>query len=201
MPPSAFIRTFRAADDPALFAAYLEMKYRVFAQELGWSALNVQGGSAAADAFDHSAVFACAELGDGSGRNPLGFARGIVAQPLPNERLFGAEPAALRATDATLGSINSLMVAPEHRGKVLDFGAGMGRAKASAALLRQLIGTLQELGADVLLVTAVLGPSASRFRSEGFRGDASPFALSGHAVVNMSRRISDAGILRRHSAR
>jgi hypothetical protein len=169
--------TFQQGEGGGLFDAYLKIKYDVFIEEMRWSKIphSKANRMALPDQYDGESTF-CGEVDQIDGL--VGVVRGTLPKRLAD--MYRAELysdfAALdfvRALDGRIATINSLAVRREYRRASFLCGCdrllGSPPIAVSETLMKNMILELSNMGAEVILLSAIDGPAFSLARRIGFK--------------------------------
>ena len=148
------------------FRNYLELKYIIFVNELGWQLqLSQSPGLVETDTYDHFSNHFIAYSARG---NPVGIIRATpIETAFPYRELLEKyiSPELISVGVDKLCVITSLAVLPEFRGKSVTYrGQHITTAKS---LLWTAIDDLRDTGFEVCLLTAVEGASDAFFERSG----------------------------------
>lgn len=198
---AATTKLFDYGDDETAFRSYLAIKYRVFVEELGWSALadDQKAAMARVDAFDTISNFAL--LSDDSGF-PIGIVRATsLVRGFPYRELFKhhlSQPEFAEMFDY-ICSINALAVLPEYRRRVYRDREHGWIGSAGQLLLLGIIRRMEQAGMDAAILTtggiaaarlcrhlgflAIDHPTVSPLRSEPLLNMALVFGSDAHIRI------------------
>jgi hypothetical protein len=167
----------------SLFAAYLKLKYDVFVGEMHWDKIpfDKTKRTMLPDRYDDQSKF-CAAI------DPLAGLVGVVRGTLPARLadmyraelymdFFNLEP--VRTFDGKIATINSLAIRPEYRWGHISRAstAAQHRVALSDTLMKNMAVQLGHIGAEVVLLSAIQGPSYSLMKRIGFKTIKSPYVF------------------------
>jgi hypothetical protein len=168
-----------------LFAAYLKLKYDVFVSEMQWDRIpfDKTNRTVLPDRYDDQSDF-CAAI------DPLAGLVGVVRGTLPARvaDMYRAELymdflnlELVRTFDGKIATINSLAVRPEYRwghtSRSSTAANSQHRVALSDTLMKNIVVQLGDIGAEVVLLSAIQGPSYSLMKRIGFKTIKSPYVF------------------------
>lgn len=168
---------FTGRDDADRLRRYRHIKYKVFVEEMQFDRLPHAAADELADEdpWDADGVFVLASMDDGTA---IGVVRGTV--PAHHGEIYRGDLYAAflgrgecRGLDGRVGTINSLAVLASHRLLPIPAPAPNcgkdGRCSVADELMRRGVLALGELGAALIVLSAIEGPSHTVIARQGFR--------------------------------
>jgi N-acyl-L-homoserine lactone synthetase len=153
------------------FEAYLEIKYRVFVVEQGWSALTATSGYRGLrhDPFDDHGRFLLARTSAG---DPMGIVRGLpIREGFPHQDLFVQHlnnPTVVRMLPS-MCTLNALAVLPQFRGRRYAVQGAGWQGSLGRLLVLGILLTLEEEDIHAVVATAEGLVSTRLFVRLGFK--------------------------------
>jgi GNAT superfamily N-acetyltransferase len=150
--PISIVR-FTVMDNPSCYQQYLSIRYRIFAEEEGWSLPHKRGDEPIPDPFDDESLFVMASKRDGIG---IGILRGTeLRKRVPYEDLIGKYLVNehLKEFNGQIATLNSLAVHREYRRHSFQMLQDRRKESVSFFLLDEIIGWLCERGTRIIIAS------------------------------------------------